>query len=92
MTTKSMTKMTSDELSWHVAKVIAEALPPEFVTACIEDAIKKCLTDFKVESYQLGQILQPVLVERTKELLRTKYIRELDTRAEELALRAMSSR
>jgi hypothetical protein len=82
-------RLSRDEVSAHVIKLVAEALPKGFLEECVEASLRKAIGDFKVESYEITKILNSVILERTKVLIATKYQAQIEARAEELAQRAM---
>jgi hypothetical protein len=83
--------MNRDELSMLVAKKIADSLPPEFVSACVEEAIRACITDFKVDDYAVREIMKSVIAEKTKELLKTKFEKQVEAQAEAIAVKALAN-
>jgi len=83
-------KMDREHLSKIVAKQIADSLPKEFVAACVEESIRECITNFKVDEYAIREIMKTVLTEKTKELLRTKFEKQVESHAEALAIKALA--
>lgn len=86
-----MSKISREMLSKHVAKKIAESLPPDFVSACVEESIRACITDFKVDEYAVREIMKSVITDKTKELLRTKFEKQVEAQAEAIAVKALAN-
>lgn len=85
-------RMDRDELSRFVSVKIAEALPVGFVEECICDAIERHLTDFRIEEFEIRAAMKEVVLAKTKELLKTRYMTQIEVKADELAQKALAGR
>ena len=83
--------MDKDELSCFVAKEIATALPMEFITEAIKLSIEGYIKNFRIDDYLISKLLQEVVLEKTKELVRTTYSKIIEDRAAELAAQAIAN-
>lgn len=77
-------------LSSHISKIIAESLPPEFVADCVQDAVRQYIVEFRVNDYEVRDVIKELLKEKVREILKTKYVAQVEAAAEQLAQKALA--
>jgi hypothetical protein len=70
----------------EVSRLVAEALPKDFLYDAVEEAITAQIVAWKPESHVINTLLKEIVAERTRELLRTIYADKIDAMANEAAL------
>ena len=81
---------TREDVSKYVAKKIAEAIPEDFVVACVEEAIRTNIAQFKVDDWAFKETIKGIVNERAKELLKTKYATQVELHASALCEAALA--
>jgi hypothetical protein len=84
-------KMSREDLGKHVAEIVAKALPEGFIAECVESAIEKNITNFKVEDYVVQGVIKEAILAKAKELLATQFLKQIEERALDVATRAMNN-
>lgn len=77
----------TDESRTALAKAIAAELPDAVLESIVSETISSMLHSFRVSGTDVQKIVQDMIVERARELLRTKYAAEVDKQADLLAAR-----
>ena len=80
-----MTSPVEQELSREIAKL----LPSELIEKTVAAVLERALQSLSFESRMLEGIVKEAVVERARELLRTKYAVDLDKQADLLAARVV---
>jgi hypothetical protein len=77
----------TDESRNALAKAIAAELPEAVIESIVSEAIGATLQGFRFSGADVQRVVQDTIVERARELLKTKYATEVDKQADVLAAR-----
>jgi len=80
-----------DDVADFVSREIAKILPAAFIQQAIVKSIEAHITDFRVQDWTVEAALKEVVMEKTKELLRTRFATQIEEMAEKLAQKAIAN-
>jgi hypothetical protein len=74
----------------QIAEAMAKLLPEKIVESLVHKALEQCLSSLAYQGHEVNEIVRRVVNEKATELLRTKYADQVNKKAEEIALQAVS--
>jgi hypothetical protein len=74
----------------NLARAIAEQLPKEYVIEIIGAAVKNAIDRFSWGDDKVADLVKECIVERARELVKTKYKEQIEQKADLLAAKMVS--